>query len=74
MVTKTDITRPVSNYEYENEENEKKRGIYVLRPSYIQQFLNDTRDLMRYGKSSQFFRTSDGNIVKRSDNIRTKSP
>jgi len=74
MVTKTDITRAVSNYEYETEENEKKRGIYVLRPSYIQQFLNDTRDLMRYGKSSQFFRTSDGTIVKKSDNIRTKSP
>jgi len=74
VVTKTNITRPVSNYEYETAENEKKRSIYVLRKAYIQQFLNDTRDLLTYGKSTQYYRNSSGEILKRSDNIRIKSP
>lgn len=74
MVTKTNITRSVSNFEYETEENEKKRAIYVLRKSFLQQFLNDTRDLLQYGKSSQYVRMTSGEVIKRSDNIRTKSP
>ena len=44
----------VSNYEYEVELNENKRGIYVLRRDYLQQFLNDMRTIMHYEKSSQF--------------------
>ena len=44
----------VSNYEYEVELNENKRGIYVLRREYLQQFLNDMRNIMHYEKSSQF--------------------
>ena len=44
----------VSNYEYEVIENEKKRTIYVLRPAYLQQVINDTRKAMIYDKSSQF--------------------
>ena len=44
----------VSNYEYEVELNEKKRGIYVLRREYLRQFLNDMRTIMHYEKSSQF--------------------
>ena len=44
----------VSNYEYEVELNENKRGIYVLRREYLQQFLNDMRTIMHYEKSSQF--------------------
>lgn len=44
----------VSNYEYEVEKNNKKREIYVLRPSYLQQYLNDMRKIMFYDKSSQY--------------------
>ncbi len=44
----------ISNYEYEVELNENKRGIYVLRRDYLQQFLNDMRTIMHYEKSSQF--------------------
>ena len=44
----------ISNYEYEVELNENKRGIYVLRREYLQQFLNDMRTIMHYEKSSQF--------------------
>lgn len=44
----------VSNYEHEVIENEKKRTIYVLKPIYLQQVINDTRKAMTYDKSSQF--------------------
>ena len=44
----------VTNYEYEVTENEKKRTIFILRPEYLQQFLNDIRNEMTYKRSSQF--------------------
>ena len=44
----------VSNYEYETLLNDKKRNIFVLKPEFLQQFLNDFRDLMVYDNSSQF--------------------
>lgn len=44
----------VSNYEYEVKKNNKKRSIYVLKPQYLQQALNDTRKAMTYDKSSQY--------------------
>ena len=44
----------ISNYEHETRVNEDKRFIYVLKPGYLQTFLNDFRDVMIYGKSSQF--------------------
>jgi hypothetical protein len=45
---------PVTNYEYEVRENNKKSLIYVLRNEYLQQFLNDSREIMLYTKSSEF--------------------
>ena len=44
----------VSNYEYEVIKNNKKRSIYLLKPGYLQQFLNDMRQEMLYDKSSQY--------------------
>ena len=46
--------RGVTYYEYEQELNERKRTIFVLRREYLQQFLNDIRNEMTYKKSSQF--------------------
>ena len=46
--------RGVTYYEYEVEENEKKRNIFVLRVEYLQQFLNDIRNEMTYKRSSQY--------------------
>ena len=43
----------ISNWEYETIKNEKKRSIYVLRRVYLQQFLNDMRNIMVYQQSSQ---------------------
>ena len=43
----------VSNYEYETKLNEDKREIEIMKPAYLQQFLNDMRELMNYKESSQ---------------------
>ena len=52
--TPSDTVRGVTYYEYEVEENEKKRNIFVLRSEYLQQFLNDIRNEMTYKRSSQY--------------------
>ena len=70
VITKYNITRPVTNFEYEIRKNDAKRGIYILRPGYLQQFLNDMRREMRYAKSSQYVDAK----TKKGDNIRVKSP
>lgn len=44
----------VSNLEYETLKNDKKRSIYVLSPNLLNDFLDDTRSLMRYKKSSEY--------------------
>ena len=46
--------RGVTYYEYESELNENKRNISILRPEYLQQFINDIRNEMTYKKSSQY--------------------
>ena len=57
----TNVRTGVSNYDYEVRLNEEKRRIFVLKPEYLQQFLNDFRDIMRYGQSSQ---TINDNLMK----------
>ena len=44
----------ISNYEYEVRKNVRKSSIYLLKPRYLQQFLNDMRDIMTYQQSSQY--------------------
>tara|TARA_B100000614_G_C14503559_1_gene475672 strand:+ start:576 stop:1298 length:723 start_codon:yes stop_codon:yes gene_type:complete len=53
-VATDNIARPVTNYEFEIQANEDKRDINVLRESYIQTFINDLRDVVRYEQSSNF--------------------
>ena len=53
-VERSNITNRISNYEYEIKENEKKETIFLLKPSYLQQFLNDMRSEMTYSDSSQY--------------------
>ena len=54
-ITKSDldVRNGISNFQYEINLNDKKRSIYLLKPEYLQQFLNDFRDIMVYGESSQ---------------------
>ena len=49
-----ETVKGITNYEYEVEENEKKRTIYVLKPTYLGQFLDDMKNEMIYKESSQF--------------------
>lgn len=60
----------ISNYEYETLKNEKKRSIYVLRKTYLQQFVNDTRKAMVYDNSSQYV---DRKLIK-TENTRVTMP
>ena len=53
-VATDNIAHPVTNLEYEYSENEKKREINVLKSSYLNMFINDLRDIVRYDKSSSY--------------------
>lgn len=46
------LVRPVSNYEYEYELNEKKRTIYLLDPAVINAFINQMEKALSYKFSS----------------------
>ena len=56
-VSGTDVRSGISNWEYETIENNKKSSIYLLRRGYLQQFLNDMREIMTYQRSSQYVDT-----------------
>ena len=60
----------VTNYEYESKLNDEKRTIYILTPNYLQVFLNDMKDIMRYKDSSQFVNT---NVIQ-TENTRNTDP
>ena len=62
--------RGVSNWEYEVRENNKKSSIYLLRREYLQQFLNDMREIMTYGLSSQYLNER----LVRTENTRVTTP
>ena len=49
----TSVRTGISNYEYETRLNDEKRSVFLLKPGYLQQFINDFRDIMIYGQSSQ---------------------
>ena len=54
VVAIDDPVSAVSNYVYETRLNNDKRNIFVLKNGFLQQFLDDFRDIMIYGPSSQF--------------------
>jgi len=60
----------VTNYEYEVRKNNKKRSIYLLKPVYLQQYVNDFKTIMYYEKSSQYV----NNRLVRTENTRNTSP
>jgi hypothetical protein len=59
----------ISNYEYEVRKNDAKRSIYLLKESYLQQFLNDMREEMIYSRSSEYVNE---NLI-RTENTRVTS-
>jgi len=54
ILIETNPVTGISNYEYEVLKNNEKRSIYVLKPRYLQQVINDTRKAMIYDRSSQY--------------------
>ena len=57
----------VSNYDYETKINDEKGKIFVLREEYLQEFLNDMRDIMIYNESSEYL--NDKTIQTENTNI-----
>jgi len=52
------VRQGVTNWEYETRKNNEKSSIYLLKRGYLQQFLNDMREIMTYGLSSEFVNES----------------
>ena len=48
------VSKPITNYEYEVNENEKKREIYILKDTYFPRFLNEFKTRNLYNESSDF--------------------
>ena len=57
----------VSNYDYETIQNDIKSRIFVLRDEYLQEFLNDMREIMVYDESSEYL--NDRTIQTENTNI-----
>ena len=45
----------MTNYEYENISNEKKRSILILKPQYLSLVINDLKNMMRYDPESSTY-------------------
>jgi len=60
----------INNYDYEVRKNNEKSSIYLLKPSYLQQFLNDMREIMIYDRSSEYVNE---NLI-RTENTRVTNP
>jgi len=57
-VSGVSVRRGVTNWEYETNKNNKKSSIFLLKRGYLQQFLNDMREIMIYGLSSEYVNES----------------
>ena len=67
IVDTVDITRPVTNYEYESKIENEKREIFLLKQEYLSVVMDDIDDIMPYKKGSTEY--LDGNL-KKAENIR----
>ena len=63
----TDVSIPVTNYEHEDELNNKKREIFILKQEYLNIVTDDLDEIMKYKKGSTQFL---GGTLVRGDNIR----
>ena len=53
MVPKAELVRPMSNYDYESGLNDYKRGIHVLKPQFLNSFIEEFEDLVEYLPSNE---------------------
>lgn len=62
----SDISVPVNFLEYEEELNDNKRNIFILRQRYLQDAINDLEDISTYKQSSDYI----SDDLKKTDNIK----
>ena len=66
--TVPNTTYPVSNYEYEKGINDSKSNIWLLRPEYVEDFVDEFENLMKYAPNEELDPESDikvtPNIIK----------
>jgi hypothetical protein len=48
------LSRPVNNYEYETQKNEKNREIYILQPALLEAFVSSFKKSNKYIESSDY--------------------
>ena len=58
---------PITNYEYEEQINDEKRNIFLVKPVYLTIIFNDIEEIMTYKKGSSQYVSG---TLKRGDNIR----
>ena len=61
------ISRPITNYQYEEKLNDDKRNIFTLKPKYLNVIFDDLEELMTYKEGSTQYVSE---TLKRADNIR----
>ncbi len=66
-VTASNITREVTNYQYEQKIEDDKRNIFILKPKYLSVVFRDIQSIFTYKKGGAQY-VSD--TLKRGDNIR----
>ena len=66
MVTGNPV-KEVTNYQYEDQLNDDKRNIFVLKTLYLNIIIDDLDELMTYKKGSSQYKTE---TLKTADNIR----
>ncbi len=64
------ISRAVTNYEYEENINNEKRRIYLIKPMYLSVVFDDLEEMMVYKEGSTQFVSE---TLKRADDIRLYS-
>jgi hypothetical protein len=69
-ITKTNITVPITNYDYEMKIENDKRNIFVLKADYLNVVLNDMNEIMPYKEGSTQYVSE---TLKRAENIRLYS-
>ena len=67
QVTVNPVSKAVTNYQYEQSINDKKRRIFLIKPIYLNVVFDDLEEMMQYKEgSTQYVSES----LKRADNIR----
>ena len=67
LTTANNITRPVTNYQYEEKLENKKSEIFILKPEYISVVMDDIDYIAAYKKGSTEYVDE---TLKRAENIR----